>query len=407
MKELDFDELDRAVNSLMAGVPANESKKSDDAPEADATLTISPTLDENAKPDFAKVDEKVAQSVSTPDPVNKIEVPSRPSVAAPASRRGGRFMDVVHPSSDMKTSSSSVPARSVSRVGATISPSTNSVTASTAESSEPAEVPSPNPVKTEETKPASLATDTSSTGDWPDPLDMANFKEPDTTATSSITKETEPTSRPDVVEDEKEPAVEEVAPETPAPLTSPFLSGAKVEKRPLGGLTPALDDTSSEESMRKDDHDILSQHDPEDQLPADPEKVEVPLPEELRSDLMAIESGAQLQVSENQDVAAVQSAINEIKRDTDETVPSNEPKHEKKEQATPAVTGPASIAQQYKEEPSTGEQSNGAIYDTDTYHQPLAHPAANKSGWMWVVWIALILLLGAGGGAALYFLGLI
>ena len=77
-------------------------------------------------------------------------------------------------------------------------------------------------------------------------------------------------------------------------------------------------------------------------------------------------------------------------------------------QEEPSVsTGPTSIPQQYREEPSTGDKDNGAIYDTDTYHQPIAHPAKKKSGWMWVVWIVAILLLGAGGGAALYFLGLV
>jgi hypothetical protein len=69
--------------------------------------------------------------------------------------------------------------------------------------------------------------------------------------------------------------------------------------------------------------------------------------------------------------------------------------------------GPISIPQQYKEEPSTGDAKNGAIYDTDTYHhQPLAHPKKKKSGWMWVIWIILILIIGAAAGAALYWAGI-
>ena len=71
--------------------------------------------------------------------------------------------------------------------------------------------------------------------------------------------------------------------------------------------------------------------------------------------------------------------------------------------APAAVSGPASIQPQYKEEPSSTKQEHAAIYDTDTYHKPLAHPAKKKSGWLWVLWIILLLALGAGGAAALYY----
>ncbi|MNL44290.1 hypothetical protein D3C87_1668540 [compost metagenome] len=72
-----------------------------------------------------------------------------------------------------------------------------------------------------------------------------------------------------------------------------------------------------------------------------------------------------------------------------------------------AVSGPASIQPQYKEEPSSTKEEHAAIYDTDSYHKPLTHPAKKKSGWLWVLWIVLLLALGAGGAAALYYFKII
>ena len=77
------------------------------------------------------------------------------------------------------------------------------------------------------------------------------------------------------------------------------------------------------------------------------------------------------------------------------------------EPAPVVPTGPTSIPQQYQEEKSTGDQPSGSIYDTDSYHQPLAHPAKTKSGWLWIIWILLLLIVSGGGAVALYFLGII
>ncbi|HEX6416505.1 MAG TPA: hypothetical protein VFZ62_03190 [Candidatus Saccharimonadales bacterium] len=403
MKELDFDELDKAVNSLMGSVSkdAQTPKAADD--EAGKTLTISPTLDDSAKPDFANMDTKAAQAApqTTPAsaPSSSVTVPARPQASAPAARRGGRFMDVVHPSSDMKQPT--VPARPVSREGVTIAPAA----APSQPAVEPAlkveEIPAPTPI----TAPVEAAPVTNTSNDWPDPLDMAtNFKQPEAPEASSD-------SSKEVTEEKQEPAA--VASEPAMPLTSPFLADAKVEKRPLGGAP--VESTESGEDLLKPEEikdDSMTVSDPEDQLPADPEKIDMPLPEELRSDLVAIESGAHMERltagETHDDMPASDKKEDSKDAPAEEKKPLSLPPESKEvKDAAPAPSGPTSIAQQYREEPSSGDQSNGAIYDTDTYHQPLEHPVKKKSGWMWVLWIVLILVIGAGGGAALYFLGLI
>ena len=103
--------------------------------------------------------------------------------------------------------------------------------------------------------------------------------------------------------------------------------------------------------------------------------------------------------------AELQDNLLQIEADTDTT---DQPQ---KEETTPVLpvaqsevpTGPTSITQQYTEQPSTGDQPTGAIFDTEAYRKPLSHPAKKKSGWLYVLWIVLLLVVGAGAGAAVYF----
>lgn len=383
MKDLDFDELDKAVNSLMGDVSkSTPAKKDDDA----KTLDISPTLKEDAKPDFSKIEDNAAAAASPAIPTTSATPATRPAPAPaassvhapsrpPASRRGGRFMDVVHPSSAPKK-----PSAPVSRQGVTIQPSAQPTVTESPEPEQPAvpaivEAPTVEKAKTvdttgipQPTPPASAPVE----NEWPDPLDAAGFKFDDAADSQ--------------------------------PLTSPFLADAKVEKRPLGGAAPAVEEAVAPAPAEEPDRapvlgvaadESATKDDPNDQLPAKPE-IEAPLPEELQGDLVAIESGSRTSpVPAQPDEQLVQQQPTPAVSAT----PAAEPKEEV------APSGPTSIPQQYKEEKSTGEEASGAIYDTDTYHQPLAHPAQKKSGWMWVLWIVGILAVGTAGGAALFFLG--
>ena len=325
MKDIDFDELDKAVNSLM-GTAAGPAIKEDSAPASVEPKSDAPVAAPGPVP---------ADPLTTPAPS---PAPARPVM--PAQRRSGRFMDMVHTSSDM---TSSRPSQSPSREGLSVAPRTQP------------EAPTPtNPA----TEPTSASTDAPA---WPDPLELASSQAP-----------TEPVP---TAETTSEPAVEpSAAPVEPEPsaqaLDSPFLTNAKVEKRPLNAGTPT-DETPAAEPV----------------VPTDADETPKPfVPAELNSDLVAIESG-------------------EPKTDTPsvESVPTNQTEAV----ASPAPVGPTSIAQQYREEPNSGDQSHAAIYDTSQFQAPLAHPAKKKSGWLWIVWVLLLLALGAGGAVALYMADLI
>ena len=117
MKELDFDELDKAVSSLMGNV------KEKDVDTRSKTLDVSTTLAPDETPAYSKLEQAAEKidgettdigeqtvSLSEEKPELTPALPANP-VSTPKS---GRFMDVVHPSSDMRTKPP------VSRVGATI-----------------------------------------------------------------------------------------------------------------------------------------------------------------------------------------------------------------------------------------------------------------------------------------------
>lgn len=353
MKDLDFDELDRAVNSLM-------NDKTSPAP-GDTSSSVSPAS------------ASVTSSVTPSQPEPAVSMPT-PRQAPPAARRGGRFMDVVPATRKAKD----VVSTPVSREGVNIQPSAPLASLTTQSDKAVVEAPTAKENATPTT-------------DWPDPLELAASKETPAPDASEVpgqlntstrdTVEQEDVSMPDMPDQAASLATVD------EPLSSPFLPDAKVEKRPLGGA--ALASTGSE----------LTVEDENAQLPALPKDVEPALPEELHGDIASIE--------------ADNSTTDPAKHvESNETTKESLPKGIEPKKPTVTVTeaivpsGPTSIPQQYKEEPSSGDKENGAIYDTDSYHQPLSHPAKEKHGWSWVLWILLILLVGAGGGAALYFLGI-
>lgn len=358
MKELDFDELDRAVNSLMADVKPSGTAASDE--NEVNTLSI-PASDPPADP---------ASSAAT----------NSTNGALPA-RRSGRFMDMVHPSADMKKSNNPS------------TPSSGEMIVSPAPKSESMPLPTTAVLPTQQEVQATPGS--ASTSDWPDPLDvptLAKDKAPEAPPESTL----EPSSAPAIKEETSPSEASEplAAPSTEdepqPPLTSPFLPDAKVEKRPLGSQAAPTQPTPASSPLGQTG---LTVDNPDDQLPPTPKDVEPPLPEELQNDLVAIEAGASTSPPNPQ--AEIPASITSSGSKDD------------KAKESPIHTGPVSIPQQYKEEHHTDPEQPGTIYDTDTYHQPLSHPAKKKSGWLWVVWIVLIVLLGAGVGAALYLFGII
>jgi hypothetical protein len=324
MKDIDFDELDRAVNSLINPSTDQSDTVTSQTPTESSAVTVTSVTPLPSSPSISSV---------TP-----------PSVVSLAQRRSsGRFMDVVHPSSDMRSSSASVRPKLVEPV--TVS--------STSQATEPEK---------------ELAKTVSTT--WPDPIDL-----------QETAKVSEPQSNP----------LQEMptnTSETNGPLESPFLADAQVEKRPLGAfsgdmhesdpsaaLTPLdMNLTSEEPSSTTGDEPRLSDH---------PIETDTPLPAELQAGLLSIESSE-----------------DPVGHKTD----SSFGMAESTSTAKPMIsTGPTSIAKQYTEQPSTGDKPVGTIFDTAAYKKPQVHSGKKKSGWLVVVWILLLLAVGAGVGAAVYF----
>jgi hypothetical protein len=343
MKDLDFDELDRAVNSLVGGPPAVDV----------AALPAQVPLVTDSTP---------------------VSVSSSPVLAAQplaARRSSGRFMDVVHPSSDMRSSTPVAAVIPVSRIGAMVAP----------------RIPSATPEPVTPVAVATVATESATgTTKWPDPLDFH------LTTTEQASSGAPSSPPPPLLTDEDDSDIAKIADDinaslskdTTTPLDSPFLSDAKVEKRPLGAFsTDASTATTVPAAVTPvpvvSDPDITAAEAPKTEVSDDhPIGTDTPLPAELQSDLLSIES--------------VESA------------PSSTPESHFIPPAvsTDVPSGPTSIVQQYSETPSTGDQPVAALFDTAAYKKPTSKQK-KKSGWFVMLWIFLLLVVGGGIGAAVYF----
>lgn len=394
MKEIDFDELDRAVNSLMSTVPDDDTAQteaSNSLPEAPANLALQP----DPAPVATSAPMPEPSTVQYPDPATEpseanpqpqsdapqevgVAASSATPVAAPAARRG-RFMDV-KPSGGRD---SRPPARGkVSRLGVALQPTT-SAPVGTIDQPQTVETPViEQPPKEPEV-------------DLEQAMAMSGYEavvsKPDVTP---VLAEVESTQNPDDLGVSGAP-IDEVE-----PLSSPFLPDAKVEKRPLGRPEPLQSSVDlaaelvSETPSTSFDDPISPNKDA--QLP------EQPLPAELSSDVLDIETDT---VASSEEPMPQPEASPEImaagpNQPTTPSQPQTGP-----EANTGRILSSDSIPQQYKvQQPAEKpEEQANPIYDA----QPLAHPASKKPGWIWIVAIILIILIGAGGGAAVYYLGLI
>lgn len=322
MKDLDFDELDRAVNSLIGGTTAP-----------------------------AAVTEPVVDIPTT--------VPAQPLAAR---RSSGRFMDVVHPSSDMRSSMPIAAVAPVSRTAPTLQP-----------------VVAPPAVATVTPIPAPQMT---SQSDYPDPIDFHGFTPGATPAP------TEQASSNDEDDDDITKIADDInaslGKEPTPPLESPFIADAKVEKRPLGAFSvDAAPNTAvqaapvAQEPVTTPAPAVEPPTTQKDENEKHPIEKDVPLPAELQNDLLSIEA--------NENPAPVAEA----------TFMPPAP-------STDVSVGPSSIPQQYSETPSTGDQPVPTMFATEAYKKPTTH-AKKRSGWLIVLWIALLIIVGGGIGAAVYF----
>jgi hypothetical protein len=377
MNELDFDELDKAVNSLMSGMSTDKRNTALDDPEDKVV-----SLDASSAPVASTSDtSSTPASVPTPEPstpadasanVPEAEANSPFASARPAQplavKRRGQFMDIVRPSSDTK-SATPAPKRegvnlqptspfvppALSQFGANeagtelkpepVAPVLDVVTSAPAEPEFPA---------TSESKPEEAPKN-----EWPDPIEMQGTSNSASEATAPV----EPEVPTDVMQEVAGPTQEE-------PLSSPFLPDAKVDKRPLGGGSSP--DERAETIAPAE--------------AAQPAPTVVALPDELKTDVMSLES-----TSTN---GASVEPTPELK---DDTPMAPEAKKEAPQ------TGSGSIPQQYSEQPSTGDRTNTPIYDTSTHNQPLGVTAKKSSPLKWIIFLIVLLILGAIAGAAYFY----
>lgn len=384
MTDLDFDELDRAVNSLIASAPktpdSDENKENvltleDTIPETDskfddgsAALTPpAPILETPQEP--AVIDEP--ELPSTP-----LSVPSRPLAAK---RSSGRFMDVVHPSSDMR---STTPAPTngfgAKRPSLGLVIPTDIVLDPKPQVAQK-NVPELDPVEEKE-----------ETNEWPDPLDFGGLEDGNEDTATPVAPTTPPvevlSDDDDDIDDIANDITSSMKADPEQALDSPFLADAKVAKRPLGAFSnetatePAAALTSSPVSAPAVVSAVAVTEPPIDLVPPAPES-EAAMPEEFQSDLLSIEAGITLEPTP----AAV------ITPTDVQPAPAEIP------------TGPTAITQQYKEEPSSGDKESGSIFDTKSYHKALSHPAKKKASWKIIVAVICLAILGVGIALGVYY----
>lgn len=358
MKDLDFDELDRAVNSLMSSGQYNQPTKAPQ--EDDATVLEIDVSSGNQAVD--SIDDTQAQpSEPSAPPVAPVLAESEPTVAEPVSQ--------------------------------------------------PSESPAQEPVAATEpttavgpSAPSASALDSlASTAPGRRSGRFMDIK-PSTTPAAGKTLAAAPSPRPNRLGGRLEPVssdVEATSPSLSTPISpeaslsgiaapvdessngfedrpySPFVPNVQLEKRPLGN--PQLE---SEEASVESSSDSLTVDNPEDQLPA---QAEAQLPAELQSDLMSIESGV-----------ATETAA----ESPDLSVPTGQVEAEAPTQ--PMRAEPTSIPQQYATSKPASDAAEGDVFSADTYQQPLSHPGKSKSGWWTVLLIVLLIILGIAGGALVY-----
>ncbi|MFZ1243275.1 MAG: hypothetical protein WAQ22_04005 [Candidatus Saccharimonas sp.] len=386
MSDIDFDELDRAVNDLMkdVGTKKDESLSSDanvktlDLPEM-PTETAAPESEPEPEPapELEPPIEKKDEAIH--DIESHDSMPVTPPVATPTSvvapqRPRGRFMDIVSPSANMRG------APAPSRQGKTIDP----VTPLTS-SSNVVDTFAATP-KEEEILPH--IDDTPATPEWSDSIDQPTKKQEDAFAHT----------------------LDSLQPGDEKPMDSPFLPDAKVEKRPLGvpmsaseAFMPSPQHESSDMSepvQTTNDEELMNTLDesaPVDQSSEEAAQVapEVALPAELSQDVMQVESGETNGDSKGNNHSDDTHEQESVQYNQQPAIPS------KPEVVTAPLTAVA-IPQQYQEKPAATEEENTPIYTTEEYPSGVAHPVKHKSSWLWVLWIVVLLALGAGGGAAAY-----
>ena len=193
------------------------------------------------------------------------------------------------------------------------------------------------------------------------------------------------------------------------PLESPFLLDAKVEKRPLGGAggplpvsSPASASAPASAVLEFESAPVSSA---KTSKPASKQPFTTDLPKEPlldEPDEPRLEAPGELRLDDGDDSDS-NNGNTSTNTNTSASANVNTSTGTNTAGGASLYNGATSIHQQYKEQPSATSAQPGALYDTEAYHQPLQHTEKKHSGFWVIFWILLLVLVGAGIGAAAYF----
>ncbi len=398
MTDIDFDELDRAVNSLMNKRQEN-TEQSTDKPAN--------TPDAGTVPSAPK--KEVFTSAAKPLTVSRpTSVKMQPSSMI-SGHSSGRFMDVVHPSSQMVSGRKMASAPSRTGESAVSEAETNEISASNDMLAAPTTVETEDKstdtqsfsgdgfMANEDTKTAAVMTDTT----LPFIANTAVQKRP--LGPLNETVEEEPVIPSSLNENDVEailngmPSEEEATPEIETAIEEDTLipnSSATVAETPM-----SMEEVPTPTEEASADKKTAEVTDPGIQL-VDKEATAP----EFDKELMAIE---EIEVEESAEDPAAEATNQETilpKEAEEETTPIESTESVKDTPVTSSTTEDTS--REYAvEDIAVSDSEPEPMYDTAAKtSSALKHQEKKKGGWLTVLLILLFLAIGVGGGAAAYYL---
>ena len=406
MTDIDFDELDKAVNSLMT---QHEMTSQQTEPAQLGTPSPATTLRDEGQ-------------VSRPSTAT--------SAPSPAIRRqGARFMDVKPPTqgSRMRPVRQN-PSEGPSRESVTLEPQASNI-APPAQAHEEV-VPAPEAAP-EYASYVPEAQDTLDAAELKPDFEGYSVEVPgDVAGKPSEEGETNVTAEQFSPPAEKEqPVIEpEVSPEpADTPMQSPFLSDVEVDKRPLGAAMQELlgGDVIADEQLPTQTPEPVStelQADMTMKEEVGPEEPVGPWPDEQAPDAslppepLPPEFSAEVLALESDDAPGVQQAVAPVvaapvipEATPDQTVQTDTDAMEHApvqpaESVASSQTAPGDIPTQYAATAADAPEPSAIFDEAATEPQQLQHPEKKKSGWSVMIWIVLLLIIGVGGGIAGWYL---
>ena len=381
MSDIDFDELDKAVNNLMGNV---KEPKEDDTPKA-KTLEVKDTLKPGEEPLYDKLGE-AAQKIGN---------------EALESEREQTLVEHFVPKKMGEDLAYDKLNEVASRIGSETLNSNGEVPAPVTDKPQPSPpveqaadtaVPSATLAPTVAPKPAA-AQRTTGAGRV---MDIVHPSSDGRTATMPSSKISIPqrtmmaSSAPQPSTTQSTVASQHADDQVPV---TPFLPNAKdkVEKRPLGAVPSPFTDESKEEKKVDSESPVVELQ------PINSETTEHPDEKLAKDDQQVIDAAAI--------VAEPTAEEQELQKIEAKEVVSETPEVHGEEMTIESVESgdTESLRNGATKDTHGTDPSGGAIYDVNEYHKPIGHTKKQKSGWGKVIVIVLIIVVFASAAGAAYF----